>query len=114
MPPPTRIQVPYAEKAAIKPPPERVDNILHVYASHDSKVPITNGDWHLIEQHTLRVMLSDQTSPLEDHLVPRSGYDAAHQCGFIASESAASAEWHKRVIRGYGEGNKKLRAWARW
>ena len=102
----------YSEKAAFK-PHDRVENILHVYASHDSKVPITNADWHVIEQNILRTLLTHDSGSIDDLLVARSGYDAAHSCGFIAAESAASAEWHKRVVSEFGEGGKKFRAWAR-
>jgi hypothetical protein len=102
----------YAERASLK-PLERVENILHVYATHDSKVPITNADWHIIEQHLLRMLLAHDSGSMDDLLVARSGYDAAHRCGFIAAESATSAEWHKGVVLGYGGGVKKFRAWAR-
>ena len=43
----------------------------------------------------------------------RSGYDAAHKCGFIAAESVASAEWHKRIISSFDKDRKKFRAWAK-
>jgi hypothetical protein len=76
-------------------------------------VPISNGDWHLIEQFTLRHLLTQDTIPLEDLLVARSGYDVAHQCGFIAAESVVSAEWHKKIISSFENNGKKIRAWAR-
>jgi hypothetical protein len=90
-----------------------VENILYVYASHNSKVPISNGDWHLIEQFTLINLLKEDTIPLDDLLVARSGYDMAHKCGFIAAESVASAEWHKKIISSFEIEGKKFRAWSR-
>jgi hypothetical protein len=59
------------------------------------------------------MLLAHDVGSMDDLLVARSGYDAAHRCGFIAAESATSAEWHKGVILGYGGGVKKFRAWAR-
>ncbi len=114
MPPPTpsTSKPTYASRAAVK-PQNRVDNILHVYSTHDSKVPISNSDWHLIEQYTLKQILSLNSTSKEDLLVARSGYDAAHQCGFIAAESVASAEWHKSLISSYQEGSRRFRAWAK-
>jgi hypothetical protein len=45
--------------------------------------------------------------------VARSGYDTTHKCGFIAAESIASAEWHKRIVLSFNKEGKKFRAWAR-
>jgi hypothetical protein len=101
----------YSKKATIK-PQERADNILHVYATQDSKVPIRSTDWHLIEQYTLHMLPSHSSTSVEDLLVARSGYDAAHQCTFIAAETAASEEWHKAIIARYQEGNKRFSALA--
>jgi hypothetical protein len=92
-PPPTqRNTTTYADRAAAK-PTEKVENILHVYLTHNSKVTISNADWHVIEQHSLQALINDSGSA-DDRLVLRSGYYAAHQCGFIAAESLASANWH--------------------
>jgi hypothetical protein len=118
MPPPPSTSNPpkkslsYAERAVPR-PHERVENILHVYATHDSKVPITNDDWHLVEQFILRNLITQDTISSEDLLVVRSGYDSAHKCGFIAAESVASAEWHKRIVSTFLEGEKRFRAWSR-
>ena len=117
MPPPPSSSIPprkttYAEKAASK-PQERVENILYIYSSHDSKVPISNGDWHTIEQYTLQNLLSQDSISTDDLLVAKSGYDTAHKCGFIAAESIASAEWHKKIISGYERDGQKFRAWAK-
>jgi hypothetical protein len=45
--------------------------------------------------------------------VARSGYDTVHKCGFIAAESVASAEWHKRIVSSFDANGMKFRAWAR-
>jgi hypothetical protein len=37
----------------------------------------------------------------------------AHKCGFIAAESLASAEWHKKIISSFESEGKKFRAWSR-
>jgi hypothetical protein len=86
-----------------------VENILHIYSSHDSKVPISNRDWHIIEQYTLHNLLTQKSISIDDLLVVRSGYDAAHKCGFIAAESVASAEWHKKIIFSFDKDGKKFR-----
>ena len=107
-----RVLAHYVARAAFK-PLERVENILHIYSSRDSKVPISNEDWHIIEQFTLEHLLTQDSISVDDLLVARSGYDTTHKCGFIAAESIASAEWHKRIISSFAKDGKKFRAWAK-
>ena len=71
-------------------------------------MPISNEDWRTIEQFTLHNLLTQESISTEDLLVARSGYDTTHKCGFIAAESIASAEWHKRIVLSFDKEGKKI------
>ena len=91
---------------------ERVEHILHVYATQNKKQQISSCDWdyvleHLIDLHQEHVLNGKIDPSLIK--VAHTGFDATHGCGFIACRTSDSAAWHKKAVAMM----KDFRAWAK-
>ena len=112
-----RMSVKTTYSGAASKPKDRVDDILHVYASKNKKTPISQCEWDyimeiLIDLHTSHV-LSGQINPSEVR-VAHTGFDGKHRCGFIACRNEKSAAWHKKAIDTVkGSDGLTFRAWAK-
>ena len=112
---PKPVKPTYASKAK-SPPKARVlvQNILYVYSTSDSKKALSLKDWEAIDNHLILKEVSQE--PGNSVKIAKSGYDSAHNCGYIACKNLASENWVKDVIRCLGGGPNlpsPFRAWSR-
>ena len=106
---PKPVKPTYASKAK-SPPKARVlvQNILYVYSTSDSKKALSLKDWEAIDNHLILKEVSQE--PGNSVKIAKSGYDSAHNCGYIACKNLASENWVKDVIRCLGGGDQTFPA----